>query len=170
VLYDQAATLSGADFVLGLAFLLLVANAARRGFLREGSLLLGLAAALWLAGRLYRGIAPEVPALVGDGPWPALIYLLLAFVLVVVACAVSALAAPSLRSGPLRLVDRLLGCTVGAAEAAVLIGLLVMVAQRAGALQVAVESPAARAVQAASVALAWLRATVPPDVLPGRLL
>ena len=96
--------------------------------------------------------------------------MLLTFVLVVVACALSALAAPSLRSGAPRLIDRLLGCTLGAAEATVLIGLLVMVAQRTGAVHVAIESPAARAVEAASVALAWLRAIVPPEVLPGRLL
>jgi uncharacterized membrane protein required for colicin V production len=170
VLYGHDAALSWPDLALGLAFLLLVANAARRGFLREGSLLLGLGAALWLAGRFYRGLAPDLPALVGGGPWPTLIYLLLAFVLVVVACALSALAAPSLRSGPLRLVDRLLGCTVGAAEAAVLIGLLLMVVQRTGLFSIAVESPAAWAVEAASVALAWLRATVPPHLFDSRLL
>jgi uncharacterized membrane protein required for colicin V production len=170
VLYSHHAALSWPDLVLGVAFLLLVANAARRGFLREGSLLFGLAAALWLAGRLYHGLAPDVPALVGDGPGPTLLYLLLAFVLVVVACAMSALAAPSLRSAPLRLVDCLLGGTVGAAEAAVLLGLLLMVVQRTGAFSIAVESPAAWAVEAASVALAWLRATVPPNVLDSRLL
>ena len=41
------------ELLCALLALLLVINSARRGFLREGSLLLSLLLAVWLAGRLY---------------------------------------------------------------------------------------------------------------------
>ena len=158
------------EIVLGAAFVLLVANAARRGFLREASLLLGLGGALWLAGTLFRRLSAELPAEVGTAPWPTVVFVVLALVLVLVGAGLSAHAAPALSRGPLRLLDRALGCVVGVVEASILVGLLAMVGERLGALRLAGEGPTARAVEAASVALAWLRAAVPPEVLPTRLL
>src|SRR5204863_2904292 len=105
------------ELALGLAFLLLVANAARRGFLREGSLLLGLGLALWLDGRLYRHLGAAVQRSDGDGPWLVVVYVGLALVLMVAAAGLSSLAAPLVRRGPLRVLDRTAGLAVGLAEA-----------------------------------------------------
>lgn len=158
------------EIVLGAAFLLLVANAARRGFLREASLLVGLGGALWLAGSLFRRLSPQLPPEVGSAPWPTVVYVVLTLVLVLVAAGLSAHAAPALRRGSLRLLDRALGGAVGVVEAAILVGLLAMVGERLGAPRLAAEGPAARVVEAAGAALLWLRAAVPPEVLPTRLL
>jgi uncharacterized membrane protein required for colicin V production len=148
------------ELLLALAFVLLVANAARRGFLREGSLLLGLGLALWLAGQLYRQLGAMLPA-----PWPVVLYLGLALVLLIIAAALSALASPLIRRGPLLAADRLAGLVVGVAEAAVVVGLLTMVARRLGAVGAPPGDLAARTVDVAAVSLSWLAATIPPEIV-----
>jgi uncharacterized membrane protein required for colicin V production len=150
------------DLLVALVFLLLVANAARRGFLREGSLLFGLGLALWLAGQLYRQLGSTLPS---PGPWLLVMYFGLALMLLIAAAAVSALASPLMRRGPLLVADRAAGTLVGVIEAAVIVGLLMIVAGRLGAISVPTDGLAARSVDVAGLSLSWLAATIPPEVL-----
>src|SRR5439155_24101952 len=135
------------------------------GFLREGSLLLGLGLALWLDGRLYRHLGAAVQRSDGDGPWLVVVYVGLALVLMVAAAGLSSPAAPLVRRGPLRVLDRTAGLAVGLAEATLVVGLLAMGGERLGALHLSPGGPAERAVGLAGLGLAWLVATVPPEVL-----
>ena len=153
------------ELALGLVFLLLVANAARRGFLREGSLLLGLGLALWLDGRLYRQLGGAVRRGEGDDPWLVVVYVGLALVLLVAAAGLSSLIAPLVRRGPLRLLDRMAGLAVGLVEATLVVGLLAMVGERSGALHLSPGGPTAWTVGGAGLGLAWLASTIPPEIL-----
>ena len=142
-----------------------MANAARRGFVREGSLLLGLGAALWLAGRLYRQLGTALLHADDGGPWPVVVYCGLALVLVLVAAALSALATPLVRRGPLRLLDRAAGLAVGLVEASLAVGLLASIGQRFGLPRPPAGGLAARALDLSAVGLTWLTATIPPEIL-----
>jgi uncharacterized membrane protein required for colicin V production len=158
-------SLSWPELLLGLAFLLLVANAARRGFLREGSLLLGLGLALWSAGRLYPYVGGLLLRGEANSPWGVVSYLGLVIVLLILAAGLSALAAPLIKRGPLQTVDRAAGLVVGLGEATLLVGLLAMAGERFGAFRVPPDGPAARAVEVAGIGFAWLAATIPVDIL-----
>lgn len=153
------------ELILGCIFLLLLANAARRGFLREGSLLLGLGLALWSAGRLYHQVGAALLGGRPDGPWPILVYLGLVLMLLIVAAALSALAAPIVCRGPLRALDHLGGLAVGLAEATLLVGLLALAGERLGAVRLPASGPAARAVELAGIAFAWLAGTIPREII-----
>lgn len=154
-------SLSWPDLALGVAFALLVANAARRGFMREGSLLLGLGLALWLASRLHQSLGLSLGLAGPDAYWPVLLYVVLALSLLIIAAALSGLAAPVVQRGPFRQLDHLAGLAVGLAEATLVVGLVVLAGQRLGALQPAPHSPTARAAELASSSLAWLSASIP---------
>ena len=152
------------ELALGMVFLLLVANAARRGFLREGSLLLGLGLALWGAGRLYRQVAAAILR-DGEAPWSIALYGALVLMLLIVASGLSALITPLVQRGPLRVIDRLAGLAVGAGEATLLVGLLAAAGERVGVLRLPPASPAWRAAELAGRGLSWLTAAIPHDLL-----
>lgn len=157
--------LGASELLFGALFLAVVANAARRGLLREGSLLLALGVGLWLAGRL----SPPVEALLAPGrqggAWSVLTYLGLVLGLLIVAAAASALVGPWARRGPLQLLDRIGGAGLGALEATFLIGLLALLGERLGLLQPASDGAVGHAVEVVRLGLAWLTLTVPPEVL-----
>jgi uncharacterized membrane protein required for colicin V production len=92
---------------------LLVLNGARRGFLREGSLVASFILAIWIAGRVYRPAQLLILHQASPGPVGAALYAALALVLVICAAGLSALLAPLVRRGPIRLVDRVVGGLVG---------------------------------------------------------
>lgn len=149
------------ELALGLAFLLLVANAARRGFLREGSLLLGLGLSLWLAGKLHQMLGVSAaPGDVGEA-WSLVVYLVLALVLLIIAAALSGLASPLVQHSPLRLFDHLAGLAVGLAEATLVVGLIVLTGERLAGFKPPPDSPTARAAELASSSLAWLTVNIP---------
>jgi len=152
------------EAVIALVLVLLVGNAARRGFVREGSLLVGLAGGLWLAGRLYHQFGGPL-AHDGGAPWSVLVYFGLVFGVVIAAAALSALAVPLVRQGPLRLLDRLAGLLIGLGEAGLVVGLFATVAERLGALRFPMPGLPMRAVDLARTALAWLSTAIPPDIL-----
>ena len=154
--------MSWLDTVLAVAVGLVVANAARRGFFREGSLLVGLALSFWLAGLLYRQAGPLLP-LAGGRQWAVGLYVGTLVVLLVVAAALSSRAVPLVRGGPLRTLDHLAGLFVGILEADVGLGLLATAGERFGLLPIPADGLAARAVLIATSGLNWLAATVPPD-------
>ena len=141
-----------------------MANAARRGFIREGSLLVGLSCGLWLAGRFYHQLARPLDG-EGGAAWSVLIYFGLLFGLVLAAAALSALAVPLVRKGPLRLLDRLAGVVLGVAEASLVIGLAAMAAERVGALRPPSTGVLARTLDLTRAAFVWLSAAIPPEIL-----
>lgn len=153
------------ELAIGLASLLLVANAARRGFLREGSLLLGLGLALGLAGPLYRQAELGLPREASRGAWAVALYVALALALLLGAAALSALVTPAVRRGPLRTLDRLVGAGIGLAEATVVVGLAAILGQRVGLWPAQAVGPTARAVDAALLAIGWLTASIPAEVV-----
>ena len=157
--------LSWPELVAGLAGLLIVANAARRGFLREGSLLLGLGLALWLAGQLFRPLGLLVLHQERGGPWGVALYAALALALLVAIAGLSSLAAPLVRRGPLLGLDRLAGAAVGLAECALFVGLLALAGDRLGLLRPAPASPLARAADLVGATFGRLATAVPPEVL-----
>lgn len=160
-----SAVLNWPELAVGLAALLLVANAARRGFLREGSLLFGLCLALWLAGRLYRPVGAILAHNgTADGP-PVALYAGLALVLLLLTLALSALVAPLVRRGPFRLLDRLGGLAVGLVEASLLVGAVALVGQRLGVFQPPPTGLLGRALDLASAGSLWLSAAIPAEIL-----
>ena len=122
--------------VFGICCLLLVANAGRRGFLRESSLVVGLVAALWLAGQALPSCAS---ALRGRQPVPGPQSSISAWrsSSLIVSTGASSLTAPVFRRGPLLTLDRIAGLGVGLAEAAMLVGLLAMVGNRSRSVPLA---------------------------------
>jgi hypothetical protein len=145
---------------------LLVLNAARRGFLREGSLLLSLLLAVWLAGRLYAPLNAVALAGASGGAWPIGLYAGLFAALLLACLALSSLLVPLIRNGPLGAVDRLGGLAVGLAEAAVVLGLLVTAAERFGHSHAPADSPAGRTAAFAARSVALLGASLPLEVAP----
>jgi uncharacterized membrane protein required for colicin V production len=141
-------------------------NAARRGFLREGSLLLGLAAAIWLAGQWYRPLgALLLRSQERSEPWAALaLYVGLTLVLLVVLLGLSSLAAPLVRRGPFQRLDRAAGLLVGLGEAGFAIGLLALTGERLGLFRPLPGSWISRSAEAVSTGVVWLSAAVPVDV------
>lgn len=150
----------------GTVCLLVIVSAARRGFLREGSLLVGLAIAIWLSGQLYRPLGllllrqPE-----RGGPWAVVLYVGLALVLLVAMVGLSALASPLVRRGLLLHLDRAAGALIGAVEATLAVGLLALSGERMGFFRPAVGSPIGRAAELTGASFMWVAAAVPPDVL-----
>lgn len=156
---------SGSDLLLGVLFVALVANAARRGLLREGSLLAALGVGLWSAGWLFPAVETLLSPGGQRGPWSVLTYLALVLTLLILAAALSALVAPWARRGPLRLLDRVGGAGLGVLEATFLIGLLALLGERLGLLQPTTGGALGHAVTMVRVALAWLTVAVPREVL-----
>ena len=154
------------ELLLALAGLLLVLNAARRGFLREGSLLLSLALALWLAGRLYPALNAVALGGASAGPWSVGLFAGLLITLLLTCLALSALLVPLVRHGPLGLVDRLGGLAIGVVEAALILGLLANTADRLGLYHPPPESPAGRAAVLAARGVALLGAALPVEIAP----
>jgi uncharacterized membrane protein required for colicin V production len=153
------------DLAAGLAGLLIVANAARRGFMREGSLLLGLGLALWLAGQLHR---PVGRLLLHQERNPAMavgLYVVLVLGMLVAVVGLSALAAPIVRGRPFRGLDRLAGAGVGLAEATLLLGLLGLATERLAGLRPASGGLLARAAELVGRGFAWASTAIPGDVL-----
>jgi uncharacterized membrane protein required for colicin V production len=158
--------LSWPDLVAGALCFLVVASAARRGLLREGSLLIGLGAALWLAGLAYRQAGSLILRQTEwSGALGLALYLGVALVLLVILAGLSSLAAPLVRRGPLLGLDRAGGVVVGLAESALLAGVATMAIERLGVSRVPPGSPASRAAEFAGASLVWLAAAVPAEVL-----
>ena len=153
------------ELLAGLAAVLIVANAARRGFLREGSLLLGLGLALWLAGQLHRPAGLLLLREARSGPSAVVLYVVLVLGLLVAAVGLSALAAPFVRRGPFRALDHLAGAVVGLGEATLLIGLLALAADRLAGVRPPPGALVARAAGGGGGGLVWLAAAIPSEVL-----
>jgi uncharacterized membrane protein required for colicin V production len=153
------------EVAAGLAGLLIVANAARRGFLREGSLLLGLALALWLAGQLHRPAALLLLRQEQGTAGAVLLYVVLALGLLVAAVGLSSLAAPFVRRGPFRGLDRLAGAAVGLGEAVLLVGVLGLAADRLGGVRPLSGGLVARAAEVVGMGVVWVGRLVPGEVV-----
>lgn len=154
------------EVVAVLAGLLVVANAARRGFLREGSLLLGLGLALWLAGALYRPVGALLLPRQGRGdPWSVALFAALTLTLLVATVGLSALAAPLVRRGPLLGLDRLAGALVGLGEWVLALGIVALVVDRLGVFHPPAGGLLARASALVATGLVRLTASVPPELL-----
>jgi uncharacterized membrane protein required for colicin V production len=153
------------NLVLAAGCALLIANAARRGFLREGSLLLGLGLALWAAGRVYQYLGPALLPGESGTAWSSALYLVVVLVLLVVAAALSALATPLVKRGPWRTLDCLAGLLVGGVEAGLLVGLLATVGHRLSLPWLPANGPLTRAVELTSLGFTWLAATIPAEIL-----
>lgn len=156
---------SGIDLLLGVLFIALVANAARRGLLREGSLLAALGVGLWSAGWLFPAVQMLLSPGGQRGPWSVLTYLALVLSLLILAAALSALVAPWARRGPLRLLDRVGGAGLGVLEATFIIGLLALLGERLGLLQPAAGGAVGRAAEVVRLGLGWLTLAIPREVL-----
>jgi uncharacterized membrane protein required for colicin V production len=142
---------------------LVAANAARRGFLREASLLAGLLLSIWLAGRLYRPIGALLLPSSFAGSWSTELYTGLTLLLLLVAAGLTARLVPQLRRGPLVLLDCAAGLGIGLCEAALVAGLILIGARQIGLPAPLSGPPAATAAQAATTALAWLISSVPAE-------
>jgi uncharacterized membrane protein required for colicin V production len=153
------------QLALAVVCLLLIANAARRGFLREGSLLLGLGLALWAAGRAYQYLSLTILAGESGTAWSAVLYLAVVLVLLIVAAALSALATPLVKRGPLRTLDCLAGLLVGGIEVGLLIGLLATIGFRLNLPWSPADGALTRTVELARLGFAWLAATIPSEIL-----
>ena len=164
-LQTNSLPIAWAELVAGLAGVLIVANAARRGFLREGSLLLGLGLALWLAGQLHRPAGALLLREARSGPPAVVLYAVLALGLLVAAVGLSALAAPFVRRGPFRGLDRLAGAAVGVAEAILFVGLLALTADRLVGVRPAPGGLVARAAEVVGIGFVWMARAIPGDVL-----
>lgn len=158
--------LSWPELAAGLAGLLVVANATRRGFLREGSLLLGIGLAFWLAGALYHPLgALLLPREGRGGAWAIVLFAALALTLLVAVAGLSALAAPLVRRGPLLGLDRVAGAAVGLGECVLLLGILALAGERLGLFRPPPSGPLARASELVGIGIGRLVAAVPPEVL-----
>ena len=160
------ATLPGwVELLVPLVAGLLVLNGARRGFLREGSLVASFILAIWIAGRVYRPAQLLILHQASPGPVGAALYAALALVLVICAAGLSALLAPLVRRGPIRLVDRVAGGLVGLGEATLLMGLVGSLGERLGALHPAPGGLLGTASAASAGVFVWLVSFIPHEVL-----
>ncbi len=153
------------ELAIGLPLLVLVFNGARRGFLREGSLLAGCAISVWLAGRLYQPIGGAILPAGGNAFWLVGLYSGLTLVLLLLAAGLSARLAPRLRSGPLVLLDHTAGVGIGLFEAALVAGLLMLGLNRLGLSFSATGTIGKHVTDLALSGLAWLASSLPPEAL-----
>ena len=153
------------EFASGLPLLVLVLNGARRGFLREGSLLAGGILSVWLAGRLYQPIGGAILPAGGNTFWSVGLYSGLNLVLLLLAAGLSARLAPQLRTGPLVLLDHTAGLGVGVFEAALVAGLLILGVNRLGLPTSATGTIGIHLADLVLRGLAWLASSVPPEAL-----
>jgi len=121
------------DVVLLVILGVIVINAGRRGFLREGALMLGLGVGLYVAGRYATRAATMFWQ---DSPQPGVVVLasylgLLLAVLVAVALATTVVQ-PVLQTPGLRLFDHVAGLGVGLCEGMLLASLVALTAARVG--------------------------------------
>lgn len=152
------------ELALALAAVLGALNAWRRGFLREGSLLAGLALALWAAHELYRPLARLTMGGSPPASWAIVLFLLVALLVLVAVAAVSSLVMPLVRRGLARTLDRLAGLALGVAEGALAVGLAAELGGRFLTLKLPSDGPARLAVGLAQASLAWVAGTLPPEV------
>jgi uncharacterized membrane protein required for colicin V production len=150
---------------IGLPLLVLVFNAARRGFVREGSLLTGLLVAVWLAGRLYQPVGSAILPDARGTFWAVGLYSGLNLVLLLLAAGLSARLAPLLRAGPLLLLDHTAGLGVGLFEAALVGGLLLLGLKHLGLPSPAIGAVGMHVADLAMSGLSWLASSVPPEAL-----
>ena len=153
------------ELAIGLPLLVLVLNAVRRGFLREGSLLAGCILSVWLAGRLYQPISGAILPPGGNPFWSVGLYSGLTLVLLLLAAGLSARLAPRLRAGPLVLLDHTAGLGIGLFEAALVAGLLMLGLNRLGLSSSATGTIGLQVTDFALRGLAWLASSVPPEAL-----
>lgn len=137
-------------------------SAARRGFVREASAVLGLAGAFYLAGRLQPGLARLIAPEGGEDPLvrPAAYAFLAATLLMLAGVAGARAHALVVGAGSLRRLDRLAGAGFGILEGAALAGLVALLLARIGLAPL--DSQLARPLLDG---LAWLASRLPPELV-----
>ncbi|MCC7105756.1 MAG: CvpA family protein [Chloroflexi bacterium] len=153
------------ELVLAALAVLSVANAVRRGFLREGSLLGGLVLALALAHQWYRPLARLTAGSSPQPNWTLAVFLGLVLVVLVAVAALSALAMPLVRRGFISTLDRFGGLLLGCGEGLLVAGLAAELAARFLQLQLPPHSPARVAQSVATSSLAWIAGTLPAEAI-----
>jgi uncharacterized membrane protein required for colicin V production len=153
------------ELATGLPLLVLVLNGARRGFLREGSLLAGCILSLWLAGRLHQPIGGAILPAGGGTLWSIGLYAGLSLVLLLLAAGLSARLAPRLRAGPLVLLDHAAGLGIGLFEAVLVAGLLMLGVNRLGLSPSATGTIGIHVTDFTLSGLTWLASSVRPEAL-----
>jgi uncharacterized membrane protein required for colicin V production len=153
------------ELAIGLPLLVLVLNGARRGFLREGSLLGGCILSVWLAGRLHQPIGGAILPAGGSTLWSVGLYFGLNLVLLLLAAGLSARLAPRLRAGPLVLLDHTAGLGIGLFEAVFVAGLLMLGVNRLGLSPLATGTIGIHITDFSLSGLTWLASSVRPEAL-----
>jgi len=151
------------ELAIGLPLLVLVLNGARRGFLREGSLLAGCVLSVWIAGRLHQPIGGAILPAGGSTLWSFGLYSGLNLVLLLLAAGLSARLAPRLRAGPLVLLDHTAGLGIGLFEAVLVAGLLMLGVNRLGLSPLATGTIGIHVTDFTLSGLTWLASSVQPE-------